>query len=174
VLEGSAAAALQVKSTGPELLPAELRARNPEQLFLCSARSSRRNSDSAHPTRGRRSQNPNNSSGLLQPEDNPNILARSPGASTQKGSNPKARPRKPEQNLDASSPKARLPNPKVPASTPARGFMAVYRSLRYLLLYLPLHLTLVLRSSFYAPPYAETLQAFQALAPDPFVLRPRA
>lgn len=56
----------------------------PEQLFLCSARSSRRNPDSAQLPRGRRSQNPNNSSGLLQrahpqPESaarNPNILAR--------------------------------------------------------------------------------------------------
>jgi len=86
-----------------------------------------------------------------------------------KGPTPKTRTKP-----DASSPKARLPNPKVLASTPARGFMAVYRSLRYLLLYLPLHLTLVLRSSSYALPYAETLQVFQALAPDPFVLRPRA
>ncbi len=73
-------------------------------------------------------------------------------------------------NPDASSPKARIPTPKVLASPRKRCYLPDYGFIRYLLLYLPPLLQLALRSSSYALPYAETLQAFQALAPDPSAL----
>lgn len=139
----SPAAGLQVKSTGPKLQLADSRPESPkpEQLFLCSARSSRQNPDSAQPTRGRRSQNPNNSSCLLQPAQlqpesaarNPNILARPPGASTQKGPNPKARPRKPEQiplpaaRKPDSRPRKSPTDPENGVICPIMGLFAIFR-----------------------------------------------
>ena len=141
----SPAAGFQAKSTGLNPQSAELQLRpespKPEQLFLCSARLPRRNPDSAQSTKSRRSQNPNNSSCLLQPAHpqpesaarNPNILARPPGASTQKGPNPKARPLKPEQNpmpaarKPDSRPRKSSTHPENGVICPIMGLFAIFR-----------------------------------------------
>ena len=80
--------------------------------------------------------------------------------------NKKARRQRCEPQSPNNLPRAGTSPSKSPTiSHPAGCFLGVIRLFRYLLLYLPHHLTLALRSSFSALPFSEIQKAFQALAP---------
>lgn len=121
----SSAATLQVKSTGPELTARGSQARNPEDRTIVLVLGSKLQ---AKPRLGAANQ------GAAQPEpeqfivfvaastvaarkcsQKPEYIRPSPGASTQKGPNPKARPQKPEQNPDTA---ARKPDSRTRKSPP--------------------------------------------------------
>ena len=178
------AATLQVKFTGPGLRPDELQARNPEDRTIVLVLGPKLQ---AEPRFGATPQ------GTAQPEPEQfigfvaarTVAARkcspkpehiSPTSRRQhaKRAEPEGPTPKTRTKPDASSPKARLPTPKVPASPRKRCYMPDYGFIRYLPLYLQPLLQLVLRSSFYALPFVGIPQVSQALAPDPSALRPHA